>query len=193
MSKFAFLDRDGVINFDHGYVYDISNFVFLPGIFDFCRSLINLDYSIAIVTNQSGIARGYYTIDQYQSLTSWMLGKFSENNVQITTIKFCPYHEQGVVPEYTQQSYDRKPYPGMIMKCFQEYNINVYNSFIIGDKLTDLLAGKAANLSRGILFDPQSKFSLTDISRITDKQFNIGLVRSFNDAISFLSSSTLHM
>jgi len=144
MTKAIFLDRDGVINIDTHYVHKIEDFKFCKGIFNCCHYLQSLRYLLIIITNQSGIDRGYYTHNDFKVLTEWMLSKFKENGVTITDVYYCPD-----TPE--QATKFRKPNPGMILKAQEKYNINLKDSWLIGDKLTDIEAGKNANIPNLIL------------------------------------------
>src|SRR5262245_21532939 len=96
-----FLDRDGVINVDHGYVHRIQQFEFIPGIFELARFFVcELQWPVIVVTNQAGIARGYYDEDTYQSLTRWMCDRFSAERAPLTRVYHCPYHPEFGVGEY---------------------------------------------------------------------------------------------
>ncbi len=142
MVKALFLDRDGTINIDRGYVHCREDFVFINGVFDFCRNAQDKGYLIIIITNQSGIARGYYTEADYNSLTTWMLEEFSKRNVRITDIFHCP----------DLSGPNRKPEPGMFLSARDKYGIDMANSIAIGDKHRDVEAGERAGVGKNILF-----------------------------------------
>jgi D-glycero-D-manno-heptose 1,7-bisphosphate phosphatase len=129
--KALFLDRDGVINIDYGYVYKIEDFDFYDGIFDILRYFQKRDYYIFIVTNQSGIARGYYTTKDYKTLTIWMLQKFKQQKININKVVFCPYLTG-------KRSNCRKPNRGMIDTILNEFDVDLENSIMIGDKPSDI-------------------------------------------------------
>jgi len=150
-SKALFLDRDGVINIDHGYVHKIEDFDFIPEVFDICRAAQNQGYKIFVVTNQGGIARGYYTIDTFENLTKWMEREFFKRQIKITKTYFSPFHEQGIVSEFAKPSFDRKPNPGMLIKAADEFDVDLSESFLIGDSLTDIEAGQSAKLKTSFL------------------------------------------
>jgi D-glycero-D-manno-heptose 1,7-bisphosphate phosphatase len=153
-----FLDRDGVINVDHAYVHRKNDFEFIEGIFDLCRHAKALGYLIIIVTNQAGIGRGYYTEQDFAALTSWMCDAFSEQKAAIDKVYFCPTHPESTVPQYRKQSDLRKPAPGMILLAAKEFNINLGDSILVGDKLSDVEAGLAAGVGNNILYcsaDPE--------------------------------------
>lgn len=177
MYKFAFLDRDGVINIDKSYLYKISDFVFLNGIFNFCKLLKKLDYKIAIITNQSGIARGLYSEDDYQKLTRWMEKEFLKRSIYIDHIIHCPFHPEAKIGKYRKNSDLRKPKTGMIEKIDHLSKIDRRESFIVGDKKTDILCGYKAGLKFGI-FVNKNKFS----GRDSLQDFHVYEVNSLSNA-----------
>ena len=143
-TKTIFLDRDGVVNKDLVYLYRISDFEFIGGIFDSCLYFQKLGYEIVIVTNQSGIARGYYDENDYRKLTEWMLGQFNDNGINILDTFYCP-HDPASLCEC------RKPKPGMFIEAKYKYNISMKNSWMIGDKETDIKAANLAGITNTIL------------------------------------------
>ncbi len=142
MAKALFLDRDGTINVDHGYVHSPEQFEFIDGIFDFCRKAQACGYLIIIITNQSGIARGYYAESDYQKLTQWMVGEFEKQGVCITDVLHSP----------DLSGPDRKPEPGLFLKAQKKWNINMSASLSLGDKPRDVEAGERAGVGTNILF-----------------------------------------
>jgi D-glycero-D-manno-heptose 1,7-bisphosphate phosphatase len=142
-----FLDRDGVINVDHGYVHRSDQFEFIPGIFDLARFAVNeLRWRIVVITNQSGIGRGYYDEAAYQQLTRWMCERFEAENAKITHVYHCPYHPEHGIGEYRLAHPWRKPKPGMIMQAASDLDIDLARSAIIGDTLADIAAGAEAGI-----------------------------------------------
>jgi D-glycero-D-manno-heptose 1,7-bisphosphate phosphatase len=148
MQKALFLDRDGVINVEKDYLYKIEDFEFIDGIFELCKYFIQNNYLIFIVTNQSGIARGYYSVDDFNKLTDWMLNQFLSNDIQIKQVYYCPHH-----PDITGGCECRKPKPGMIKEASKKYDIDLKNSIIIGDKESDIESGLSAGIVETYLFD----------------------------------------
>jgi D-glycero-D-manno-heptose 1,7-bisphosphate phosphatase len=141
-----FLDRDGVINVDHDYVYRIENVEFIPGIFDLVHTARDAAYKIIIVTNQSGIGRGYYTEAQFHVLMQWMRQRFEERGGRIDGIYFCPFHPDHGVGDYKQESNFRKPGPGMLLQAQKDHDLDLARSIFIGDKPSDMEAGKRAGV-----------------------------------------------
>ena len=149
-TKAAFLDRDGVINCDYGYVYKFEDFKFCDGIFEALKTLIDLNFIIIIITNQSGIARGIFTEEEYERITSFMLSKFKENNIKITKIYHCPHH-----PLFSDKKFSdckcRKPEAGLFFQAAKEYNIEMDKSIAIGDSERDLIAARTAGINKRYL------------------------------------------
>ena len=114
--KTIFLDRDGVINKEVGYLHKIEDFIFIDGVFEACLSFKKLGYQIIIISNQSGIARGYFTLFDYEKLTKWMLNQFSKKNISILDVFFCPHGPKS-------KCSCRKPKPGMLVDARNKYNI----------------------------------------------------------------------
>lgn len=151
-NKALFLDRDGVINIDHGHVGKIEDFEFIDGIFDLCKIAQDKGYIILVITNQGGIAKGYYTEEDFLRLTNFKEGKFKEKGINILKTYYCPYHIDGKIEKFKKESSDRKPNPGMILRAVKEFNIDPSQSILIGDKKTDIEAGKSAGVKTLELF-----------------------------------------
>ena len=144
--KALFLDRDGIINVDHGYVYKSENFDFVEGIFDLCKDAVALGYKLVVVTNQAGIGRGYYTEEDFWKLMNWVTDRFQDQGLKIEEIYFCPDHPQKGTGQFKRFSIDRKPGPGMLIRAANDLSINLTKSIIVGDSYTDIYAGLAAGL-----------------------------------------------
>ena len=145
-NKALFLDRDGVINIEKNYVHQIKDFDFIEGIFELCRKFQSKGYLIFIVTNQAGIARGYYTLDDYNILTSWMLKEFEKHEIIIRNVYHCPHH-----PDFNGKCLCRKPNTKMVSDAKNEFNLDLKRSILIGDKLSDIECGKNAGIGTNIL------------------------------------------
>ncbi|MDY3973055.1 HAD family hydrolase [uncultured Veillonella sp.] len=146
MRKAMFLDRDGVINVDVNYLYRIEDLTFFPGAKEALALAVKAGYDLIVVTNQSGVARGYYTEADVQALHQYMGDQLAKVGAPILTFYYCPHHEKGLVPEYTKACDCRKPKPGMILQACEDYEIDVAKSFLIGDKETDVKAAEAAGM-----------------------------------------------
>lgn len=143
MNKALFLDRDGTINVDYGYVWRIRDFDFIPGIFELCRVAAARGYKIIVITNQSGIARGYFDNDDYLRLTGYMCDEFACRGIEITDVFYCP----------ELAGPNRKPNPGMFLAAAQKHGIDMAASISLGDKPRDLDAARAAGVGRNFLFN----------------------------------------
>ena len=151
MSKAIFLDRDGVINEDHGYTYKIKDFKLLDGVVEGLQTISKLEYKIIIITNQSGIARGFFSEDEFQLFMHHLLKALGKHNIHIVDYFFCPHHSDGIIPLYSHKCICRKPEAGMLYEAQKKYNLDLTKSILIGDKESDVLAGKRAGLHTNIL------------------------------------------
>jgi D-glycero-D-manno-heptose 1,7-bisphosphate phosphatase len=141
-----FLDRDGVINIDYGYVHRDEDFQFIDGIFDLVNAANQSGYLVVVVTNQAGIGRGYYTEEDFFELTEWMCEQFALYDAKIDAVYFCPYHPEYGLGKYRRESKHRKPGPGMLLDAARDLNIDLTRSIIVGDKASDLEAGHRAGV-----------------------------------------------
>lgn len=151
MKKALILDRDGVVNREQHYVCKIEDFEFVDGIFDVSRFFAERGFLIFIVTNQAGIGRGYYTESDFAHLTKWMEEEFRRNGVRISRTFFCPFHPTEGVGQYRKDSFDRKPNPGMILAARDEFDLNLSASILVGDKESDIEAGRSASVGTTVL------------------------------------------
>jgi D-glycero-D-manno-heptose 1,7-bisphosphate phosphatase len=151
MQHALLLDRDGVINVEKHYVHRIEDFEFIDGIFELCRLGQELGFRLIVITNQAGIARGYYSVTDYERLTAWMLERFSAHDIRIDRVFHCPYHPTAGIGEYRKDSFDRKPNPGMILQAEKAFQLDLPGSVLIGDKDSDIEAGRAAGVGHNIL------------------------------------------
>lgn len=142
----VFLDRDGVINVDSGYVGDWDSFVFLPGVIEAMRSLCEAGYALVVVTNQSGIGRGFYTEEDFHVLTERMCMELSQHGVSIAGVYFCPHLPEATLPHYRKICECRKPRPGLIHRAVEELDIDLARSALVGDKDSDMEAALASGI-----------------------------------------------
>lgn len=149
-----FLDRDGVINRDKGYVSRIEDFDWMPGAAACIRNFKARGWFVFVVTNQSGIARGYYTEEDMTVLHNWMLDSLVAQDAHIDRVYHCPYHDKGEIARYCKDSFDRKPKPGMLLQAMADFPVQREMSFLIGDKQTDIQAAHAAGVGAFLFKGP---------------------------------------
>lgn len=146
-----FLDRDGVINKDHGYVHSKESFDFIPGIFELVVSARANGYLCIVVTNQAGIGRGLYTTRQFKTLSIWMCDQFQDRGALIDAIYYSPFHPTEAKGKYLLKESTRKPGAGMFLEAVEELNIDLYKSIMVGDKVSDIEASLKANIPSNYL------------------------------------------
>jgi len=161
MHKALFLDRDGVVNVEKNYLFKKEDFVFINGIFDLCRHYSQKGYLIFIVTNQSGIARGYYSESDFINLNNWMIGEFKKKGVEISKIYYCPHH-----PDYGNECECRKPKPKMLLDAKEEFDLDMSSSLLVGDKERDIEAALNAGVKETYLLLDSSDFAETKATKI---------------------------
>ena len=152
MTPVVFLDRDGVVNADIGYLWRREDFLWIPGAPAAIRLFNGRGWPVVVVTNQSGVARGYYRDQEVQALHLWMNAELNKQGARIDAFYFCPHHPRGAIAEYTRECDCRKPQPGMILQAMAEWGADPATSFLIGDKESDVAAAEAAGV-QGYLFD----------------------------------------
>ncbi len=151
MERGLFLDRDGVINHETGYLSRVEDVRFVEGIFSLCRTAAGLGYRLIVVTNQAGIARGLYTEADYQTLMEWMRGKFRSEGVELDAVYHCPFHPEHGVGEYRREHEDRKPGTGMLQRGARELGVSLEESVMVGDRCSDMEAANTAGLRQAFL------------------------------------------
>ena len=143
----AFLDRDGVINVDHGYVFEPTRLEFTPTAIEGVRLLNDAGYPVLVVTNQSGVARGMYGVAEVEAFHAHLNAALGQAGAHVDAFYYCPYHPDGTVAEFAVEHEDRKPSPGMIRRAMREWDVREEGSFLIGDKSSDLDAAVAAGIA----------------------------------------------
>jgi D-glycero-D-manno-heptose 1,7-bisphosphate phosphatase len=149
-----FLDRDGVINIEKNYLYKKEDFEFIEGIFDVCQVFQDRGFNIFVVTNQSGIARGYYTNEDFDVLTQWMCERFLQKSITIQKVYHCPHH-----PDISGSCECRKPKPGMLRQADEEFGVDFEHSVLIGDSERDIEAAHAVGIEETYLYSTEEKES----------------------------------
>jgi D-glycero-D-manno-heptose 1,7-bisphosphate phosphatase len=135
--KALFLDRDGVINHEVGYLHAAEDVRWVEGIFELCRVATGLGYKLVVVTNQAGIARGIYTEAQYEELTAWMLEEFVKEGAALDAVYYCPFHPEHGVGKYKREHEDRKPGTGMLRRAAKDLRVELGSSVMVGDRGTE--------------------------------------------------------
>lgn len=179
--KALFLDRDGIINHEVGFLHRSEDVRFVDGIFDLCRTAQSLGYALVVVTNQSGIGRGLYTLAHFETLMDWMSLQFGEQGITLTAVYHCPYHPTQAIGEYKRESEDRKPSPGMILGAARDHNLDLAQSILIGDRCSDIAAANAAGLRKAFLLSgteanscPDAHVPITTLAEATHWLQNAG-------------------
>jgi len=146
-----FLDRDGVINRELGFLSRPDQVLWVEGIFELCATARDTGYKLVVVTNQSGIARGLYTEADFQALMHWMRAEFAARNVPLDAVYHCPYHPVHGLGDYKREHEDRKPGPGMLLRAARDLDLDLGRSVLIGDRCSDIAAANAAGLAHAFL------------------------------------------
>lgn len=149
--RVLFLDRDGVVNIDHGYVHTPGKTDWVPGIFDLCAAAADVGYGLVIVTNQAGIARGYYDRARFEAYAQWVHARFEERGLRLLATYYCPHHPQAGIGELGVECGCRKPAPGMLLRAASELRIDLPGSVLLGDSPSDIAAADAAGIPLAIL------------------------------------------
>ena len=165
-----FLDRDGVVNKNYGYVYKKDEFAFHSEIFEICSIAQSANMPIVIVTNQSGIGRGYFSEADFLSLTDWMVAEFNRQGITINRVLYAPES-----PEKESVSERRKPSPAMILEAAEEFDINLAESIFIGDKESDMLAAQRGGIKHRILITSEEGSTVASVA-VLDHLQCIGVV-----------------
>lgn len=162
LRRAAFLDRDGVINVDLGYVVRQEDFHFVPGVLEAARILADRGFALVVITNQSGIARGLYTVDDFQRLTRWMRERFAEAGAPLAGVYFCPHHPTEGRGAYRVDCTCRKPAPGMLRAAAHELGLDLARSVLFGDRRSDLEAAHAAGVPQRVLLGTDGRLDPRD-------------------------------
>ena len=166
LGKALFLDRDGVMNEEVGYLHAAEDVRWVEGIFALCRRAVELGYRLVVVTNQSGIARGMYTETQFEGLMTWMRGELAERGVVLDAVYFCPFHPEHGVGEYKREHEDRKPGAGMLRRAAEDLGLDLGRSVMVGDRCSDVAAANAAELRRVFLLGDREEPCEGDCVRV---------------------------
>ena len=150
-ARALFLDRDGVINQEVGYLHRAEDVRWVEGIVPLCHRAQSLGYKLVVVTNQAGIARGYYTAQQFEDLMAWMRAELAGEGITLDAVYHCPYHPEHGIGEYKREHEDRKPGPGMLLRAARDLELDLSRSIMIGDRCSDIAAANIAGLRQAFL------------------------------------------
>jgi D-glycero-D-manno-heptose 1,7-bisphosphate phosphatase len=150
-TRALFLDRDGVLNEEVGYLHRTQEVRWVAGAFSLCRMAQELGYKLIVITNQSGIARGLYSEEDFHALMDWMKVHLARQGVHLDAVYFCPYHPQHGLGEYRREHEDRKPGPGMLLRAAREHGLALDESVLVGDRCSDIEAARAAGVRQAFL------------------------------------------
>lgn len=151
MEKAIFLDRDGTINVDKGYVYRSKDFEFIEGVPEAIRTMKQLGYLVIVLTNQSGVARGYFREEDVLELHCYINEKLNDMGAAIDGFYFCPHHPEGTIAEYCRRCMCRKPAVGLLQQALRDFSVNLGESWVVGDRERDLFLGYEASMGRVLL------------------------------------------
>ena len=183
MNKAVFLDRDGTINVDKKYLYNIQDFEFLPGVLEALRQLQQAGYLLVIVTNQSGIGRGYYTEEDFHKLNDWMLKTLKGKGIIISDVYYCPHLPDAKVEKYHKECDCRKPNLGMYRQAVIDHNIDLSVSYAVGDKLRDCSICKSTACRGFLIGNNENEMIIEEVKK--------GLISNVSYAQDLLSFSKL--
>lgn len=172
--KVIFLDRDGVINEDLGYVHKSKDFIFIEGVFSSLKRLQSLGYKFIVVTNQSGIGRNFFSVQDYRDLDNWMILRFKENGIDILDTFFCPHTP-------LDKCKCRKPKPGLFNQAIEKYNIDIDSSWMIGDSERDIVAANRIGIRNSILVRSGHEIN----EKNSSAKFVIDSINNVNEIINF--------
>jgi D-glycero-D-manno-heptose 1,7-bisphosphate phosphatase len=170
------LDRDGVINVDHNFVGSVDRFDFMPGLFPFLRSAQDRGYRLAVLTNQSGVARGRYTAADHDAVTAYMLDGLKREGIAVDLTLVSYHHPEGTIAAYARESFWRKPNPGMVLEAVRRLDLDPARSAFLGDALRDMHAALAGGIKTCVWLNDKA----------TEIPLGVTVVKNFDDALKFL-------
>jgi D-glycero-D-manno-heptose 1,7-bisphosphate phosphatase len=151
IKRALFLDRDGVVNVEVGYLHRTEEVRFVEGIFSLCRTAMKLGYRLIVVTNQAGIARGFYTEADFHALMDFIQTQLRTEQIELDAVYHCPFHPEHGVGHYKREHEDRKPGTGMLRRAARDFNLSLADSVMIGDRCSDIAAANSAGLRQAFL------------------------------------------
>ena len=184
-NKFILFDRDGVINIEKSYLYKIEDFEYESGVIEGLEKLKKLGYRFLIITNQAGIARGYYTEEDYLKLEKFIMEDLKNKGIKIEKTYYCPHHPEGK-GNYRIECECRKPNTGNFLKAIEEFQIDVKKSFMVGDRITDLIPAEKLGFKSVLV---KTGYGMKNISKLVDKGLKSLVVGSISEFGDFLKEN----
>lgn len=183
MNKAVFLDRDGTINIEKHYLYKIEDFEFIPGVIEGLKLLQTTGFLLVVITNQSGIGRGYYQEEDFLKLNTWMKDELEQKGITISNVYYCPHLADAPIEKYRKVCYCRKPELGLYKQAIKELNIDVSKSYVIGDKIRDCSICNSSDC-KGFLIANNEKADIL-------KQVKAGQYKNVKYAVDLLSAAKI--
>ena len=169
MRKAVFLDRDGTINVEKGYLYRIKDFEYINGVVEALKQKKKMGYTLVIITNQSGIARGYYAEETFLSLTRWMVSDLQQKGIPVAGVYYCPHHPDGGVKKYAVACECRKPGTKLFWQAQEDLQVDMEHSYAIGDKMRDIAICWESGV-QGIVLDEEESVSFCCNTKYSEKK-----------------------
>ena len=183
-NKFIIFDRDGVINIEKNYLYKIEDFEYENGVVESLKELEKLGYKFVIITNQAGIAKGYYTEEDYYKLEKFIINDLNKKGIVIEKTYFCPHHPKGI-GKYRKNCECRKPNKQNFLKAINEFNIDVKNSYMIGDRITDLIPAKELGFNTVLV---KTGYGLKNIKEIEEKNLKSLIMENIPEFVDYIKN-----
>ncbi len=183
MNKVIFLDRDGTINVDYGYVHEKEKLEFVPGVIEALKIISELGYKLIIVTNQSGIGRGYFSAEEYENFTNYMLEKMKQGGADVEKVYTCPHIDK-------DNCDCRKPKLGLFEQAIKDYDVDLVNSFSVGDRLRDLeICGKYP--IKAVLYEPDLEVVNRDDKKSNaTANFDVKMLKTWSEIANYIKECT---
>lgn len=170
MNKAVFLDRDGTVNIEKNYLFKAADFIFIKGTVEAINIFHDLGYKVIVISNQAGVARGYYSENDVKELHHFIDAELKKGDEYIDGYYYCPHHPEGVIVKYAGECKCRKPKTGMIEQAAADFDINLKESIIVGDKEIDILTGKNAGIKLSVLV--RSGYPIDEANTAADAVFD---------------------
>lgn len=182
-NRAVFLDRDGTINVDKGFAYKMEDFEFIDGAIEAIRLLNESNFRVLVVSNQSGIGRGYFTEEDLQRLHRFISEELVKHGAWIDKFYYCPHHPEATIERYRAKCECRKPRSGLLEQAIEDFDIDVYQSFLVGDSLRDIEAGRAVGYKTILVGTTAKHFEWTEVDSKTTPTWLVNDLRAAVDQV----------